>query len=240
MFWFLAEKIIISRRNKITLIILISFDIFLQHTEFQSLFEWRHIWNEQICYVFSSNQILWDPCYGVVYPTWEYIESYGTYKWHHVHIWQGVQCIHQMSLYILLSFPLTFNHIRISETPPTSNVFTPCLYIFFPILISRGIYGIMYGRPPQRPMYSPHISIYSSQFLSTEAYIWNHVCLYAYMLHVCRYAYICFWKSKFHINMDSCMGDPSVQCIRRTSLYPHPAFFVSHNICLCDIFVSSL
>ena len=29
-----------------------------------------------------------------------------------------------------------------------------------------------------------------------------------------------------------------VQCIHRTSLYPHPAFFVSHNICLCDIFVT--
>ena len=57
-----------------------SFDIFLQHTEFQSLFEWKHIWNEHIFDVFSSNQILWDPCYGVVYPTWEYIESYGTYK----------------------------------------------------------------------------------------------------------------------------------------------------------------
>ena len=222
---------------------MISFDIFLQHTEFQSLFEWRHIWNEQIFYVFSSNQILWDPCYGVVYPTWEYIESYGTYKWHHVHIWQGVQCIHQMSLYILLSFPLTFNHIRISETPNVQCIHTTSLYIL------------------------PNFDL--------QRHIWNHVCLYAYMLHVCRYAYICFWKSKFHIHiwthvwetpasnvftahlyiffpiliswkskfhmyMESCLGDPSVQCIHRTSLYPHPAFFVSHNICLCDIFVSSL
>ena len=140
--------------------LLTSFDIFLQHTEFQSLFEWKHIWNEHIFDVFSSNQILWDPCYGVVYPTWEYIESYGTYKWHHVHIWQGVQCIHQMSLYILLSFPLTFNQEM--EAYP-------------------------YLGDPQRPMYSPHISIYSSQFWSTEAYMESCIIL------ICLYAYICIW-----------------------------------------------
>ena len=115
--------------------------------------------------VFSSNQILWDPCYGVVYPTWEYIESYGTYKWHHVHIWQGVQCIHQMSLYILLSFPLTFNQQM--EAYP-------------------------YLGDPQRPMYSPHVSIYSSQFWSPEAYMESCmlICIFADMLQcmqICIY-----------------------------------------------------
>ena len=165
MFWFLAEKIIISRRNKITLIILISFDIFLQHTEFQSLFEWKHIWNEHIFDVFSSNQILWDPCYGVVYPTWEYIESYGTYKWHHVHIWQRVQCIHQMSLYILLSVPLTFNQEM--EAYP-------------------------YLGDPHCPMYSPHISIYSSQFWSPEAYMESCmlICIYASCMQICIYMFL--------------------------------------------------
>ena len=118
--------------------------------------------------VFSSNQILWDPCNGVVYPTWEYIESYGTYKWHHVHIWQGVQCIHQMSLYILLSFPLTFNQQM--EAYP-------------------------YLGDPQRPMYSPHVSIYSSQFWSPEAYMESCmlICIFADMLQcmqICIYAYI--------------------------------------------------